>query len=250
MACDLWRDKIGAYADGELSGSEMRSLGKHLPGCPSCTADLLAGVQLKHAVKAAGERYTPSTELRRRVQQGIGARDRQARVWGWVPRLAATAAFAALAVAAFGGWIAYQQAETFGELADLHVATLASSAPVDVVSTDRHTVKPWFAGKIPFTFNLPELANTSFVLEGGRISYLGQAPGAQLIFRDGNHRISVFIFQDRAESRLTPRESSSRQLTFNVESWSLGGLRYFLISDVEMADIRKLSELLRSAARS
>ena len=62
------------------------------------------------------------------------------------------------------------------ELVDLHVATLASSNPIDVVSSDRHTVKPWFEGKIPFTFNLPELQNSPFTLVGGRVSYLNQSP--------------------------------------------------------------------------
>jgi anti-sigma factor RsiW len=71
--------------------------------------------------------------------------------------------------------------QVYSELADLHVATLASSSPVDVVSSDQHTVKPWFQGKIPFTFDLPELQNSEFSLLGGRITYLGQTSGAHLI---------------------------------------------------------------------
>lgn len=69
------------------------------------------------------------------------------------------------------------------EVADLHIATLASANPIDVVSTDRHTVKPWFAGKIPFTFNLPELQNSPFTLLGAKVSYLNQSPGAHSIAR-------------------------------------------------------------------
>src|SRR5258708_16158579 len=87
--------------------------------------------------------------------------------------------------------------QVFSEIADLHVATLASASPVDVISTDRHTVKPWFQGKIPFTFNLPELQGTDFTLVGGRVTYLAQSAGAQLIYRLRQHEISVFIFQDR-----------------------------------------------------
>ena len=85
----------------------------------------------------------------------------------------------------------------YSELTDLHVATLASASPVDVISTDRHTVKPWFQGKIPFSFNLPELQGTDFTLVGGRVTYLAQTPGAHLIYRLRQHQISVFIFQDR-----------------------------------------------------
>jgi len=77
--------------------------------------------------------------------------------------------------------LAYRD-HVFSEIADLHVSTLASSSPVDVISTDRHTVKPWFQGKIPFAFNLPELQNSEFTLIGGRMTYLDQTPGAHLIY--------------------------------------------------------------------
>src|SRR6202023_659123 len=136
----------------------------------------------------------------------------------------------------------------YGELADLHVATLASSAPVDVISTDRHTVKPWFQGKIPFTFNLPELAGSPFVLLGARISYLNQAPGAELIFRVRQHQISVFILQDRAVGPVLAKEMARTELTFNLQSWSRNGLRYFVIREASADDVAKLSRLLKSAA--
>jgi anti-sigma factor RsiW len=121
---------------------------------------------------------------------------------------------------------------------------------VDVISTDRHTVKPWFEGKIPFSFNLPELGGSPYTLLGGRLSYLGQAPGAQLIFQVGKHRISVFIFQDRLGRLLPPGDTISRRLTFNVETFTDDGLRYFVIGDASADDIRQLAEMLKSAARS
>jgi anti-sigma factor RsiW len=144
-------------------------------------------------------------------------------------------------------WRESGRAQVFAELADLHTATLASSTPVDVVSTDRHTVKPWFEGRIPFTFNLPELAGTPFTLVGGRVAYLGQLPGAELLFQLRLHRISAFIFQDRPEltGRLPAAESLSKRESFTVDTWSDGGLRYFIIGDTAAADIRQLSALLR-----
>lgn len=250
MACESWRTKIEAYADAELSADEMRAMGEHLRGCASCTADLLSRVQLKRAVKTTGKRFSPSFDLRQRVQKGFPASNKPVWHWGWMPRLAAAAAFVGIVFLLFHGWASYQQGQIFAELADLHVATLASAAPVDVVSTDRHTVKPWFQGKLPFTFNLPELADTPFTLEGGRMSYLGQAPGAQLIFKIGNHRISVFIFQNRLDRRFMSSDNHSKRLTFNVETWTVEDLRYFVIGDADANDIHKLSELLNMAARS
>lgn len=252
MACSIWQAKIDAYVDAELPQEEMRALDLHVRSCPSCAADALARVQWKRAVKVSAKRYAPSAEFRQRIQQQIAPR-RKAALWGfWLPRLAVAAVV--LIVVALGAdrWFASQQSRTFAELADLHVTTLASATPVDVVSTDRHTVKPWFAGKIPFTFDLPELANTPFTLLGGRVVYADGMPGTQLLFRVRQHRISVFIFEDRGGlgRRLGFGDILKKQLSFTVETWSEGGLRYFVISDVNPDDIRQLSQLLKSAAKS
>ena len=130
------------------------------------------------------------------------------------------------------------------------MATLASANPVDVVSTDRHTVKPWFAGRIPFSFELPELPNSEFTLLGGRVAYLQRSPGAQLLFGFRKHKISVFIFkEDAAGYPSVLGDLGSRKLAFQAESWSEGGLRYYIISDASAADVHSLGELLKSAAR-
>src|SRR5262249_53964221 len=167
--------------------------------------------------------------------------------WNWL-------AVGAMALALLAGslWMyrskqTQQQAQVYGELADLHVGTLASANPIDVVSSDRHTVKPWFQGKIPFTFSLPELIGTDFTLLGGRVTYLHQTPGAQLIYQVRKHEISVFIFQDRLGERfLASSASAGSQSSFNMESWSAGGLRYFVVGDAGTSDIAKLSDLLRN----
>ena len=133
------------------------------------------------------------------------------------------------------------------ELVDLHVSTLASAAPVDVVSTDRHTVKPWFEGKIPFTFNLPELQGTSFELVGGRVTYLRQSPGAELIYRIRKHHITAFIFQSRVVPSDYPRSDELDARSFHGETFERQGLRYFVIGDAATVDLRALSDLLKNA---
>jgi hypothetical protein len=132
--------------------------------------------------------------------------------------------------------------QVYSEIADLHVATLASSSPADVISSDRHTVKPWFQGKIPFTFDLPELQNSEFSLLGGRMTYLDQTPGAHLIYQLRRHLISVFVFQEESlRGRLNENSPVARTLSFNMETWSQGGLRYFVIGDAGSADINNLA---------
>lgn len=250
MGCDLWGSKIGAYANAELSAEEMRAMGTHLRACGSCTADVLNRVQFKRTIHSAGKRYSPSVEFRQRVEKEIVVKQRPGWVWSWAPRLAGVAAILLVAIVFGFGWSSLQQRQAFAELADVHVATLASAAPVYVVSTDRHTVKPWFQGKLPFTFNLPELGDSAFTLEGGRMAYFEQAPGAQLIYRIRNHRISVFIFQKRVDGSVAAGERRERRLTFNVETWDEDDLRYFVIGDADGNDIHRLSEMLRLAGRN
>ena len=246
---DQWRAQLDPYLDGELPADQMHALDAHLRSCPACSADALARVQFKRAVKTAGGRFTPSAEFRNRIQKKIGAKQRRSWTFTW----ALAGAFALLLIA--GLLTAYQQRRNFreqqfyNEIADLHVSTLASSNPVDVVSTDRHTVKPWFQGKIPFTFNLPELQNTDFTLVGGRVTYLGQVPGAHLIYQIRKHQISVFIFpEDLVALHATPHDAKAH--SFNLHTFTQDGLRYIVFGDVAREDIDKLSVMLQAAAHS
>jgi len=248
MPCDLWREKLDAYADGELSSADSEAVGIHLRTCPDCASAVLEGVQLKRAVSVAGKRYAPSAEFRAKMLQKISAEQPREKRWAWklilVP--AALVLLMAVAVNFYAERGKARRDHVYSELADLHVSTLASATPVDVISTDRHTVKPWFEGKIPFSFNLPELQATDFTLIGGRVTYLEQTPGAQLVYRMKKHEISVFIFQDRGEA-IGSSPAPVHQLSFNVENWTKNGLRYFVIGDVSAQDIESLSKLFRDA---
>jgi anti-sigma factor RsiW len=248
MACQLWSEKVDTYLDGELSADEERALREHLHGCAACSSDGLARLQAKRALQSAGHRFVPDSAFRARVQRSLRASRSARSRWQWLPALAIGAA---LALLVFGSLTISRdrsrEQHLIGELADLHVSTLASSSPVDVVSTDRHTVKPWFEGRIPFTFNLPELEGSPFVLVGGRVSYLNQSPGAELIFRLRQHQISVFIFQERVAEGIHAKETASTELSFGIRSWTRRGLRYFVIGDASSEDLDKLSDLLKSS---
>jgi anti-sigma factor RsiW len=248
---DKWTGQIETYVDGELSSAEMKELDAHLRTCSACVADVLRQVQFKRTLQSAGRRYTPSPYFRQKVRQSIAVRPRRSAVWTWLPAVA-------VLVVVFGGIMALSIRDehlalqhTYSELADLHVTALASPNPVDVVSSDRHTVKPWFEGKIPFVFNLPELQNPEIVLVGGRIAYLGQAPGAELIYLIRKHQVSVFIFQERAVGPLPESDSTlqRQQETFTFRSWSQNGLHYFVIGGVAGGDLSKIADLFRNAGR-
>jgi anti-sigma factor RsiW len=249
MVCESWKAKLDTYLDGEVPEQEMRTFGAHVRNCPSCSADALARVQLKRAIHVAGQRYTPSAEFRTRMQPRIAPKPQRSFGLRWM--LAAAAAVILVAGSLTSAYLGTRPSRdhVFSEIADLHVATLASSAPVDVISTDRHTVKPWFQGRIPFAFNLPELQNSEFSLLGGRMTYLEQTPGAHLIYDARKHHISVFVFQERSlPGRLNENSLSPKQLPFNLETWTQGGLRYFVIGDASNADIDNLAKLFKAAS--
>ena len=253
MVCESWKTQLDTYLDGELPSDEMHAFDAHLRSCGSCAADALARVQRKRSIQTAGKRFVPSPEFRQRVRQSIEPKPRPGVVgWGWKMATAMLAILVAgLAVTDLGRQRTRQEQQVYSELADLHVATLASSSPVDVVSSDRHTVKPWFQGRIPFTFELPELESSEFSLVGGRVTYLEQTAGAHLIYKLRKHEISVFIFPAGvSRSREDEPLPVTKKLSFNMETWSQGGLWYCIISDTSAADVDKLAGLLKGSAIS
>jgi anti-sigma factor RsiW len=255
MTCEEVRGKLAPYVDSELPAGELAEFESHLRGCAACAAGALRMLQTKLATRAAGKRYAPSPEFRLRLEQSL-----RPRTVSWLhfrssfrfPALAIAAVAAVLLVASASLWTNHSAREhELIEIADLHVTQLASANPVDVVSTDRHTVKPWFAGKLPFSFNLPELQNSEFTLAGGRVAYFQHSPGAQLLFNLRKHQLSVFIFKEEPGDLPAHLGTvTAARLALHIETWSEAGLRYYIVSDASAPDVHALGDLLRKAARS
>ena len=119
----------------------------------------------------------------------------------------------------------------------MHVTLLASANPVDVVSTDRHTVKPWFEGRLPFTVPVPDLAATPFRLIGGRVIYWRGNPAAYLLIGKNAHRISLFVFRDDS----APRDVQQSPSGFSTRAWRSGGLTFVAIGQVPPEDLQVLN---------
>ncbi len=207
-------------------GDEARA---HVRDCLACANALLDELELKRAIHAAGHPFRPPDALRARIQRDLGGG--RPRLW---PLLAAAAA---LAVIVSGLFFASRPASDGRELVDLHVTLLASANPIDVVSTDRHTVKPWFEGRVPFSFPIPELAGTPFRLIGGRVVYWRQQPGAYLLLGKGGHRLSLFVFRGDSVPRFDTYNG------FKTRSWRTNGLLYVMVSDLTDEDVHALERL-------
>jgi anti-sigma factor RsiW len=223
-------ETIQRYADGEMG--DAGAIEQHLRDCAACANAVVAEMQLKRAVREAA-RMMPPDVVRARVRR---------RLFG-TPHTLAWAAAAAVTAFVVGGLLTAGKVGALTsarELADLHATILSSANPVDVISTDRHTVKPWFEGKLPFSFNLPELAGTPFRILGGRVVYAHGQPVAYVMIGKGGHKLSLFVAQVTLPAR--------GMRGFESVSWRSGGLTYVLVGDVPRGDLEQLRNLWSAPA--
>ena len=238
-------DTLSAFIDGELQAADAQAIQQHLTECPRCALRVLSAMQLKVATARAGQRFAPSADTLSRLTAQLQPK-KPARVYSF-PRLAfrpiAVGALAAVLVLAVSllGWQWTHQANTLSaELLDQHLATLSSSAAPQVLSTDRHTVKPWFQGKLPFSFNLPEpdALPADTALKGANLTYLNDQPAALLLFTMHKHEVSVFLTQRTGiQLPITPRSSRSG---FTIHSADTRDLRITAVSDVNPTELDSL----------
>ncbi|MBV8630091.1 MAG: anti-sigma factor [Silvibacterium sp.] len=246
MDCDQNTGALGAYLDNELPRNETTAVSEHIASCPKCAAEIAELVRIKRGLRPAQGHFAPSSGLRRSVEQLARQQNRRASRL----QLVSVAVFSAailLIVIASAQFL--RRPDHFVEIADLHINALASANPVDVVSSDRHAVKPWFQGKIPFSFNLPEFSGTEFTLLGGRVVYFHQSPCAQLMVALSQHKISVLILQDTTEldRAFAMPATVSHRSNFSVDTWQSQGLRFFVIGDADPSAIGRLSQAFQSA---
>jgi len=254
MSCPHSEQEIGAYLDGELDLASALAFERHLEGCPDCARALAAQRALRDAIGAADLRFRPSPALARRLRHAPATGAPSAGAWPSWRRLQAIAALLLVAVASWSlgrVWPPRPAPDLADEIVKSHVRSLLSDHLADVVSTDRHTVKPWFTGKLDYAPAVVDLAGQGFPLIGGRLDYLGHHPVAALIYRADRHVINVFTWptaydlEGSGAGGLDPA-ATSRQ-GFHVVHWSRGGMTYWAVSDAGEDRLRRFADLLRSS---
>ncbi len=228
MNCD-WREKVASFVDDELGVAAQQEAAAHLAGCSECTAAVAEHLALKRAVRVSAKKFVAPPELHASIYRELHPHARVSPWWKW-----GMSAVSLVLVAALGAALWPKRAAKdpmVAELIDQHVIALSSTNPIDVANSDRHTVKPWFQGKLPFTFNLPEVGGTPLTLIGGKLAYAQQAPGAELLYQAGQHKVSVFIFQAAENRDRAPVKT--RNLSFTSTTWQQGGLRFYLLTDAQ-----------------
>ena len=246
---------VQAEFDGELDAAEAATLAAHRQHCPACQA-AAAALQRARLLLIDNGLYEPAPDdVRRRVMARLAAayppaptplwalRSRM-RAW-WSAGIgfglgAVCAAVLALLITAPSG------PDLTQELVASHIRALQPGHLEDVVSTDRHTVKPWFDGRLDFAPSVKDLKNVGFPLKGGRLDYVDGHPVAALVYQRDKHIIDLYIWPGAQGERSSPQIAEYHG--YNIVHWRWGGMSFWAVSDVEPAQLHDFAQAWHRAS--
>ncbi len=240
MTCDAVREMIHPLLDEELDAGRRADVEFHLQSCVGCAEEHHKMVELRREICSEAPHFKAPERLRARVRKALRAEERRRVPWTWV---AAAAALAFAAALVWGIVLLRPRGPDKDllarEIVSSHVRSLMPGHLLDVTSTDQHTVKPWFTGKIDFSPRVKDLATEGFPLVGGRLDYVDQRPAAVLVFHRRQHVINLYVWPSVETSGVFARSG------FNMLVWSDAGLVYWAVSDVSVGDVREFERLYR-----
>jgi len=235
MTCEDVRAMLDAYVDGELDLVHSIEVQKHLESCGACSITVDNHQALRRAIQS-GSLYYQAPPMKRLVPAATNLR----RTYSMV------AVAASLLIAGFFvGRLQPRQRNSAQEILDSHLRSLMPGHLADVQSTDQHTVKPWFNGKLNFSPPVSDFAPQGFPLTGGRVDSIDGHEVAALIYRRGLHVINAYVWPS-AGARDTAIDKTALQ-GYNVMHWKRAGLEWWLISDLNVTELASLAALLRGA---
>ena len=255
MNCKTTRELLPAHVDQELSVPETLEIEQHLQDCPACQQELVQQRELRTAMKKHATYYTAPAALEARIKAVL---PRQAKPpkrwlrWTWNPRwLNAGAAFASMFAFAVSMTLYLSVPSADELLADdvisSHVRSLMVNHLADVASSDQHTVKPWFNGKLDFSPTVTDFTAEGFPLVGGRLDYLDRRPVAALVYRHRLHLINVYEWPAAgAEPKAT--RTLSRQ-GYHLVHWVEGGMAHWVVSDLDPRELMGLVHILQAQGK-
>jgi mycothiol system anti-sigma-R factor len=248
--CDLNRAVLHGYLDGELDAARAAEFELHLETCRECTAALGSEESLRSSLQRSGLYESAPLALRKKIRAELDAATASPAAiripaWRWL------AVAATILVVASVSWFVWPRPGkdsasttpfTVAELVDAHVRSLQPGHLTDVASTDQHTVKPWFNGKLAFVPPVKDFADEGFPLVGGRLDVLGGQNVATLVYARRKHIINVFVMPTREPDTMI-HPPGLRQ-GYQWRHWRRQGMEYCAISDVSDSDIYELAQLM------
>jgi len=252
MTCDDAEILLHALIDGELDASNAREVEAHVAQCPRCTASLAAYRQMSEAIASADLRYTAPQSLRLRLEAALPkpaaptAPSRRAVLRGFalgsgVSAIAATALFAIVLRND-------DQDRIDSEIVSAHLRSLQAGHLIDVQSTDQHTVKPWFNGRLDVAPPVIDLTAQGFTLIGGRLDYVDARPIGAVVYKRRAHVINLFVAQTANMAHRAPRTETIQG--YNIRSWSERGLNFWAVSDIGGDELAEFTDKFEAAARA
>ncbi len=242
---------MSAYLDEELDASTQVQVEIHLAGCTKCAQTLAQLQSLQIGISGQTTRYTAPEGLRNRISAAIRVH-RQGRTahtttpwrWNWVNVGAAGLAGTALVLIVAWNLSLPSRGDLLAqEAVASHIRSLMPNHLADVMSSDQHTVKPWFTGKLDFSPPVFDLALQGFPLIGGRLDYLDQRPVASIVYQHRKHVLNLYVWPVNEPDMAT--QASSRQ-GFHILRWRQGGMQFFAVSDLNTQEIGEFSSALRA----
>ena len=248
MTCDEAEILLHALIDGELDAGHAREIEDHVAGCLRCAAALADYREISKAVAAADLRYAAPLGLRRRIEASLP----QPRLANRRAVLRGFAMGSAVSAIAASGLVAVilrsdEEARVESEVVSAHVRSLQAGHLTDVISTDQHTIKPWFNGKLDVAPPVVDLTAQGFTLIGGRLDYVDARAIGAIVYRRRAHVINLFIAQTAGAEPRTARIATVQG--FNIRRWSERGLNYWAVSDLAADELADFGEKFESAMR-
>jgi anti-sigma factor RsiW len=236
LSCQTARLQIDALIDGELTPAGAAALQRHLEGCADCTLRVEARRRLVALLSTEAERPLADDRLRQRLLANLPRARRRSSWWLAAPTAVALAASLML-------YIAIPARGQLGveAMMSAHLRSLAPGHLTDVESSDRHTVKPWFNGRLPFSPPVPDLADRQFPLVGGRLDYIGAQSAACLVYRHQLHVINLCLWPRDGTAPTMPK--SAEENGYRLLSWQQDKLAVAVISDLNRAELEQFKAL-------
>jgi mycothiol system anti-sigma-R factor len=249
VSCDYTRTVLHGYLDGELDATRAAEFERHLEGCRECATALGSEESLRSSLQRSGLYENAPVSLRKKIRAGLDAATTSSGIripaWRWL------AVAATILMVASVSWIAWSRRAkdsaattpfTVAEIIDAHVRSLQPGHLTDIASTDNHTVKPWFNGKLAFVPPVKDFADEGFPLVGGRLDVLGGQNVAALVYSRRKHIINVFVMPTKEPD--TPIHEPGLRQGYQWRHWRRQGMEYCAVSDVSDSDIYKLAQLI------
>jgi len=251
MTCDQVHQLLHAYIDDELDIATALELEKHLPDCPKCRKELDAARAAGRAISQPAVYYAASSALRDRLTRAIrsetrameSSQNRGFLAHWWNRPMAFSGLAAALILIVCSVTVFLQTGAPQGQIDELvasHVRSLEADHLLDVASTDQHTVKPWFDGKIEFAPPVIDLAPAGFPLIGGRLDYLQQGKIAALVYKRNKHIINLFIWPGDASPETEVKQG------YNLIRFECKGMVCWAVSDLSPGDLQLFVDLFKA----